>query len=606
MAINLPIVSKFVDKGVNDATSALGGLGSSFKKLAGIAVTALGSIGFGNFVKDSVTAASDLNESLNAVNVAYGDAAEAVLKLGENSAKSMGVAQTEFNAAAVRFSAFAERVVGEGGNVGDFIGDITTRAADFASVFNIEVSEALQVFQSGLSGEAEPLKRFGINLLQSEVQAYALRTGLIEVGETMTEQQKVQARYGLLMESTAKTAGDFANTSDGLANSQRILSASFTNIQATIGTALLPVFSELVQSILPLVEEVAPELTKLFEDLAPVITDLAGLIPDLVRAVIPIVPLFSNIIEVLAEVAVQLFPILVKVIEALLPIITTAVEIFGQLLLDVIEPLAPALLELIDGFLPLVEAILPLLVELTEALLPVITELLLDVILPLAPAFVSLIQAILPLLTQILPPLVDILQTLFIPALQFAGAVMVSLVDTGINFLKSGLTTLIDFMTPFAKTFTDIWNNISSTVRGVINGILGFIQGFTNGIIDGVNAAIRAINSIKVDIPNWVPIFGGQRFGFNLPQLGRVNIPRLADGGIVMPQPGGVLANLAEAGKPEAVIPLDRLGSMGDKNVTYNITVNAGMGADGQDLGRVIVDQILRYERSSGRVFARA
>jgi hypothetical protein len=70
-----------------------------------------------------------------------------------------------------------------------------------------------------------------------------------------------------------------------------------------------------------------------------------------------------------------------------------------------------------------------------------------------------------------------------------------------------------------------------------------------------------------------------------------------------MPTPGGILANIGEGGKPEAVIPLDRLGNMGS---TYNITVNAGMGADGADIGRKIVDEILRYERSSGRVFARA
>ena len=125
-------------------------------------------------------------------------------------------------------------------------------------MFNIDVAEALQVFQSGLSGEAEPLKRFGINLLDSEVKAYALESGLIAVGQQMTEDIKTQARYGLLMQETAKTQGDFANTSDGLANSQRILSAEFTDMQASIGTALLPVMATLVSQVkdelLPIVE----------------------------------------------------------------------------------------------------------------------------------------------------------------------------------------------------------------------------------------------------------------------------------------------------------------------------------------------------------------
>ncbi|MCH9834102.1 hypothetical protein K0U83_00490, partial [bacterium] len=221
-----------VDKVGGKAGKAAGGkfksgFGGALKGIAAVAGTALAAAGVGKFFSGAVDEANDLSESLNAVNVAYGDASSNIIKIGEDAATRLGVTQTDFNAAAVRFSAFAERVVGEGGNIGGFVDDVTTRAADFASVFNIDVSEALQVFQSGLSGEAEPLKRFGINLLDSEVSAYAMANGIGEAGRQLTETEKVQARYGLLLQSTEKTAGDFANTSDGLANSQRILQASF-------------------------------------------------------------------------------------------------------------------------------------------------------------------------------------------------------------------------------------------------------------------------------------------------------------------------------------------------------------------------------------------
>ena len=214
--------------------------------------------GAGLLIKSSIGEASDLEESLNAVSVAYGNSSNAIVKLGEDAASRLGVTQSAFNASAVRFSAFAERIVGSTGDISSFIDSITTRASDFASVFNIDVSEALQVFQSGLSGEAEPLKRFGINLLDTEVKAYALESGLLKVGQQMTEDIKTQARYGLLMQETAKTQGDFANTSDGLANSQRILSAEFTDMKATLGNALLPVMASLVSQVkddlLPIVE----------------------------------------------------------------------------------------------------------------------------------------------------------------------------------------------------------------------------------------------------------------------------------------------------------------------------------------------------------------
>lgn len=82
---------------------------------------------------------------------------------------------------------------------------------------------------------------------------------------------------------------------------------------------------------------------------------------------------------------------------------------------------------------------------------------------------------------------------------------------------------------------------------------------------------------------------------------------KLAEGGIVMPRPGGTIATIGEAGQAEAVIPLDRLPSMtGGRGTTINISVNAGMGADGAALGEQIVNAIRRYERTSGAVFARA
>jgi hypothetical protein len=66
-----------------------------------------------------------------------------------------------------------------------------------------------------------------------------------------------------------------------------------------------------------------------------------------------------------------------------------------------------------------------------------------------------------------------------------------------------------------------------------------------------------------------------------------------------------MLALIGEGGKDEAVIPLDRLGSLGG-GATYNITVNAGMGTDGAKLGEDIVRAIRKYERVSGPVFASA
>lgn len=220
-----------------------GGAMKSGMKIAGAAIAGL-AVGAAVGLKSAVDEASNLGESVNAVNVVFGDAAAGVLKLSDNAAKAVGLSKSEFNGLAVQFSSFATKVAGPTGDVTSTLDELTGRAADFASVMNLDVSEAATIFQSALSGETEPIKKFGIDLSAAAVEAYAMANGIGTAGEALTETEKVQARYALLMAETSKTQGDFANTSDSLANRQRILGATFDNIKAQIGTALLPIMED--------------------------------------------------------------------------------------------------------------------------------------------------------------------------------------------------------------------------------------------------------------------------------------------------------------------------------------------------------------------------
>jgi phage-related protein len=200
------------------------------------------------FLKDSVGAASDLSESVNAVKVSYGAAAKDVLALGKNSATSFGLGQSTLNDFAVRFSGFSKQIAGPNGDVAASFEKVLGRATDFASVMNLEVGQAAELFQSGLAGESEPLRKFGIDLSAAKVEAFAYANGIAETGAKLTESQKVQARYGTLMEQTSKVQGDFKNTSGGLANQQRIMAATFDKVKIALGNALLPA----LQAVTPL------------------------------------------------------------------------------------------------------------------------------------------------------------------------------------------------------------------------------------------------------------------------------------------------------------------------------------------------------------------
>lgn len=525
-----------------------GGMKGSFgKAIGGIGAVvggALAAAGVGRFFSGAVDEASNLGESLNAVSVAYGDASEEVVKLGETAASRLGVSQTKFNEAAVRFSAFGERVVGEGGNVAGFVDDITTRATDFASVFNVDVAEALQVFQSGLSGEAEPLKRFGINLLDSEVQAYALREGLIGVGEQMTEDQKTQARYGLLMEETAKTQGDFANTSDGLANSQRILGANFDDMRAQIGGALVPVFANLTSSLVPVIEQMGPVLTETMEALAPVIEDLVKQIPGILEGFLPLIPVLGQLAGVFLNLVTDLLPVFLEVFEMLMPVIIDLVPIIARFISEALAVLVPIIMQLLEALMPIVMALLPVFMQLFEAL---------------APVAIRLITAIAPLIEQLLPYFIQLIEFLT-PILVFVGELFGTILVGAIDFFVRAIEDLNLIIEDFSGYFKTVWNGIKDFFEDIINGLIAGFEGFVNGAIKGINRVIDAINSMSFEVPDWVPDIGGERFGFNLKKLSEISLPRvaLADGGLVT-RPTNAL--IGEAG-PEVVIPLDRFESM--------------------------------------------
>ena len=82
---------------------------------------------------------------------------------------------------------------------------------------------------------------------------------------------------------------------------------------------------------------------------------------------------------------------------------------------------------------------------------------------------------------------------------------------------------------PISGFFEGLWDGI----KGVINSILGGIESFVNFFVDAINWIIKGLNKISFDIPDWVPLLGGNRFGFNLKEVAKVTIPRLAEGGTV-------------------------------------------------------------------------
>ncbi len=163
------------------------------------------------------------------------------------------------------------------------------------------------------------------------------------------------------------------------------------------------------------------------------------------------------------------------------------------------------------------------------------------------------------------------------------------------NWIEKGISTALKSIEKIwdivwnglKNTVTTIFKGIWNTIKGVINSILGGIQNMANGVINGINAVIRAMNNLSFEIPDWVPAMGGKRFGFNIPTLSTISLPRLAQGTVI---PTGIQEYLAILGdnnrETEVVSPLSTM-----KEALKEAA--AEMGLTGSNNSTIVIKQYL-------------
>lgn len=241
--VNILITAQDKTKGV------LGGVGSALGGLGKIALTAaaggLAALTYGT-VK-AIGAASDLSETYNKVDVVFGDASTTIKAFASDAALSLGQTTQQALDAASTFGVFGKAAGLVDKPLADFSTGLTGLASDLASFYNADPSEVIVALGAGLRGESEPLRKFGILMDDATLRAKALELGIVSTTkDALTPQQRVLAAQAVIMDQTAIAQGDFARTSDGLANSQRILQAELGNLSATWGSIFLPIAQTVV------------------------------------------------------------------------------------------------------------------------------------------------------------------------------------------------------------------------------------------------------------------------------------------------------------------------------------------------------------------------
>lgn len=343
-------------------------------------------------VVESVDAASDLGESINKVNVVFDTSSETIQRWSQNAATAIGQSRQQALEAVGTFGNLFDSMGIGAEKTAEMSTGLVELASDLASFNNIDPSIALEKLRAGIVGEVEPLRTLGVNLTAVAVEAKALQMGIVQTDVDMTKlnratmnlekanaeaakalaehgqeslqyreaaqkvaeaeariedvlkgkkpvldaAQKAQAAYALIFEQTANAQGDFARTSEGAANAQRILDAQMQDMKATIGEAFLPAWNELLIAMNAMLKDAMPGIAAFVKGtLGPAILELIATVKEWVSWFMALDPATQGLIAKTAGFIAVLVPLLgilapvIGAISGLVGIITAVAPVVG-------------------------------------------------------------------------------------------------------------------------------------------------------------------------------------------------------------------------------------------------------------------------------------
>lgn len=227
------------------AESGLSAVGNAIKGFI-VAQAAASLLTYTKRLFDLGTAAQETASKFQTV---FGPAAAGLDARLQEFANTMGLTQAQARETAATLGAMAQGFGLTQGASAGFSEEVLRLAGDLSSFNNIPVAEALAAIQSGLTGEQEPLRRFGILMNDAAVKTRALTmTGKTSEAQ-LTEQDKALARLALISEKAGVAIGDLERTQDSEANTARRMTAAAGDQEQAFAQKLLPTFRLVMRTL---------------------------------------------------------------------------------------------------------------------------------------------------------------------------------------------------------------------------------------------------------------------------------------------------------------------------------------------------------------------
>jgi phage-related protein len=425
----------------------------------------------------------------------------------ENSAQAFGLSRGEAiewaNQMGIRLRQIGGLSEEQAGMVS---ANLVQLAGDFASAFGGSVDEAAQAIGSALTGEFEPLKRYGIVINDAALKNKLFQLTGENVSGTLTAQQKQMATLALITEQSALVQGDYGRNADGATNSQRTMIASLKDAATTLGTVLLPFITKAAQFI--------SDLADRFQGLSPTMQKVIVIGALVAAAIGPIIYVAGGLATAIGLIATPVG----LVVAAIVALVGGLIYLYktndgfrqwvDNLVSNIRDKLAVAfewfkaevVPRLVEAFNWVKDVAIPALVAAfgwaRDNVLPVLAE-----VGALVAAWAQFMYDKVSGFIEAMMPVWSAVWTAVVAVVQFLFPIVKAVVETVLKAISGA----IRFVTAILNgDWRRAWDMVLATVRGAWQWILGVVRGGVDWVLGILRGAAGAIGGALTGAWQWM------------------------------------------------------------------------------------------------------
>lgn len=198
---------------------------------------------------------ADFEQAVGKLEVVFGQSSARIEQWAQNSLKNFGLARSTAIEMVADFGALFQGVGINIRKTEEWSKTLTERAMDLANFYNYSIDETINALNAIVTGQTEPLRKFGINMTQATLQEYAYSKGIRKKIQDMTEAEKVQLRYNYVIEKTNIAVGTTARESDTATGQLNRFKESVKELGLSFSEQILPIVTPIIEGITNLIQK---------------------------------------------------------------------------------------------------------------------------------------------------------------------------------------------------------------------------------------------------------------------------------------------------------------------------------------------------------------